>query len=172
MDNGADVVYLGKGKFQDLLETLDKMDLAESDASKSETIENNEQEDKSFESCAQKAVVPTYVEAEIPFPEDIHVSESQPTVTEKDTSADPASTVSISSPTGPTSADTLIAQGRSFISGLMQTLQSPEATTKLIDSIVKEDETTGQTYLNIPVSNKQNVNLFVEMLGKLLGGGK
>lgn len=172
LDNGADVVYLGKGKFQDLLETLDKMDLAESDASKSETIENNEQEDKSFESCAQKAVVPTYVEAEIPFPEDIHVSESQPTVTEKDTSADPASTVSISSPTGPTSADTLIAQGRSFISGLMQTLQSPEATTKLIDSIVKEDETTGQTYLNIPVSNKQNVNLFVEMLGKLLGGGK
>lgn len=170
LDNGDDVVYLGKGKFQDLLETLDKVDFAESGSTQtpSETIENNEQEDKS----SVKEILNTEA-----FPiedTETNLTDNQSFASTQSanilpTSAEIPASVETSVSNSP---DELLAQGRSFLSGLVKTLQSPEATSKLIDRIVKEDENTGQTYLNIPVTNKQNVNLFVEMIAKLIGGEK
>lgn len=172
LDNGADVVYLGKGKFQDLLETLDKIDFAEADTSKakSETIDNNEQEEKSLDNIISTTETLSANDTEANPSENKKLSASQ------EVSGIPTQSVhqspSSEAVSTPASPNELIAQGRTFLSGLLQTLQSPEATSKLIDSIVKEDENSGQTYLNIPVSNKQNVNLFLEMVGKLLGSGK
>ncbi|MGN0236639.1 MAG: DEAD/DEAH box helicase [Lepagella sp.] len=67
----------------------------------------------------------------------------------------------------PAPAD-LLQQGVSFIAGLAKTLQSPEATTKLISSIVKEDKETGKTYLNIPIPDKDSVQQALTLLTKLL----
>lgn len=64
----------------------------------------------------------------------------------------------------------LLQQGISFFSGLAKTLQSPEATKKLVDSIVKVDEQTGETSLHIPVPDKESVANVLGMLGKLFGG--
>lgn len=172
LDNGADVVYLGKGKFQDLLETLDKMDFAESGSSptKSETIEDNEQEDKSLDNIISTAEAPSTSDTEA------NLSENKKLTVSKEVNDIPTQSVhqapSSDAVCTPASPNELIAQGRSFLSGLLQTLQSPEATSKLIDNILKEDKSTGQTYLNIPVSNKQNVSRFIEMMGKLLSSGE
>lgn len=64
----------------------------------------------------------------------------------------------------------LLQQGISFFSGLAKTLQSPEATKQLVDSIVKVDEQTGETSLHIPVPDKESVVNVLGMLGKLFGG--
>jgi len=64
----------------------------------------------------------------------------------------------------------LIQQGISFFNGLAKTLQSPEATKQLVDSIVKVDEQTGETSLHIPVPDKESVANVLGMLGKLFEG--
>ena len=61
----------------------------------------------------------------------------------------------------------LLAQGISFFSGLAKTLQSPEATQKLVDSIVETDTATGQSHLKIPVPDKETVGTILGAIGKL-----
>ncbi|MBQ2096942.1 MAG: DEAD/DEAH box helicase, partial [Bacteroidales bacterium] len=61
----------------------------------------------------------------------------------------------------------LLAQGISFFSGLAKTLQSPEATQKLVDSIVETDTATGQSYLRIAVPDKESVGTILGAIGKL-----
>ena len=61
----------------------------------------------------------------------------------------------------------LLAQGVSFFSGLAKTLQSPEATQKLVDSIVETDTATGQSHLKIPVPDKESVETILGAIGKL-----
>ena len=65
-------------------------------------------------------------------------------------------------------ADALINQGAAFLGGLMKTLKDPDASKRLVDTLVKEDPATGQTSINIPVSDKKSVLQFVSLLGKLL----
>lgn len=61
----------------------------------------------------------------------------------------------------------LIRSGLSFFSGLARTLQSPEATRQLVDSIVKVDEKTGETSLHIAVPDKESVANILNIVGKL-----
>ena len=69
----------------------------------------------------------------------------------------------------PQSPKDLVAQGVSFLSGLVQTLKSPEATEELLSNIVEQDEATGQTSLKIPVPDKQTVRNLLDIVGKLFG---
>ena len=61
----------------------------------------------------------------------------------------------------------LVAQGISFLSGLAETLKSPEATAQLVDSIVEKDEQTGATSIKIPVESKETVSNLLNLIGKL-----
>ena len=61
----------------------------------------------------------------------------------------------------------LVAQGISFLSGLAETLKSPEATAQLVDSIVEKDEQTGETSIKIPVESKETVSNLLNLIGKL-----
>ena len=65
----------------------------------------------------------------------------------------------------------LLQQGFSFLSGLARTLSSPEATQRLVDSIVEEDKETGRTSIRIPVSDKESVAGILNLFGKLLAAG-
>ena len=65
-------------------------------------------------------------------------------------------------------ADALIGQGISFLGGLVKTLKNPDASKRLVDSLVKEDPATGQASIQIPVSDKESVLQFVTLLGKML----
>jgi len=61
----------------------------------------------------------------------------------------------------------LVAQGISFLTGLAETLQSPEATEQLVDSIVETNAETGESHLRIPVPDKQTVSTLLNLVGKL-----
>lgn len=61
----------------------------------------------------------------------------------------------------------LVAQGVSFLSGLAETLKSPEATAQLVDSIIEKDEETGETSIKIPVESKETVSNLLNLIGKL-----
>ena len=65
-------------------------------------------------------------------------------------------------------SEVLIGQGLSFLGGLMKTLKDPDASKRLVNTLVKEDPATGQASINIPVSDKESVMQFVSLLGKLL----
>ena len=80
-------------------------------------------------------------------------------------SADPLAEESLSDI--PDSED-LIGHGLSFLGGLMKTLKDPDASKRLVDTLVKEDPSTGKASINIPVSDKDSVLQFVSLLGKLL----
>ncbi len=62
-------------------------------------------------------------------------------------------------------SDVLIGQGISFLGSLMKTLKDPDATKRLVDTLVKDNSVTGQASINIPVSNKETVMQFVSLLG-------
>ncbi|MGM9688549.1 MAG: SNF2-related protein [Alloprevotella sp.] len=62
----------------------------------------------------------------------------------------------------------LIHQGISFLSGLAETLQSPESTRQLIDHLVEVDEKTGEANIKIPVADKETVMQMFSLLGKFL----
>ncbi|MDR2473389.1 MAG: DEAD/DEAH box helicase [Tannerella sp.] len=64
-------------------------------------------------------------------------------------------------------ATELISQGFSFISGLAKTLSTPDGATKLSQSLVETDATTGRTHLKIPVESVETVSNVLNMLGNL-----
>lgn len=76
-------------------------------------------------------------------------------------------TATTQSPAEPPAPDNLIQQGMSFFAGLAQTLQSPEATNRLLNNIVKTDKESGQAYLNIPVPDRDTVQQALTLLTKL-----
>ncbi|HNY01623.1 MAG TPA: DEAD/DEAH box helicase [Bacteroidales bacterium] len=61
----------------------------------------------------------------------------------------------------------LIAKGLGFLNGLAQTFSSPEATRKLVTSLVDNDPATGKTYLKIPVENEKVVSDALTLVGQL-----
>jgi hypothetical protein len=108
------------------------------------------------------------------IPNDMRETEEQvgAIASDKSTYSDtpPAEESSTSGIRPATSPQELVSQGVSFLSGLAQTLQSPEATQQLVNSIVKTDEQTGTSTLSIPVPNKETVATLLNLVGKLFSG--
>ena len=69
----------------------------------------------------------------------------------------------------PQSPQQLVQSGVSFLTGLAETLKNPEKTQELVQSVIARDETTGQTYLKIPVESAAVVQNVFQLLGSLLG---
>ena len=67
-------------------------------------------------------------------------------------------------------AGELVRHGVAFISGLAETLKSPEKTAKLIDSLVYENPETGNAEIRIPVPGKNVVESVLSVLAKFMGG--
>ena len=65
-------------------------------------------------------------------------------------------------------ASQLVADGLSFLGRLTQTLSNPQATEQLVDSLVRKDERTGETYLKIPVDGEDVVRNGLKLLSGLL----
>lgn len=87
-------------------------------------------------------------------------------ISENDTDNTDADTPS-AKPRKPSRPKELVEQGVSFLSGLAETLKSPEATAALVDSITEKDEKTGETSIKIPVDSKETVENLLNMIGKL-----
>ena len=84
------------------------------------------------------------------------------TVTENDESdAEPGNTAS-------SDEEDLARAGTIFLTALEQTLRSPEATERLLDSIVSTDPETGATQLRLPVPSRDAVAALLRALSNLL----
>ena len=66
----------------------------------------------------------------------------------------------------------LLESGGNFFGKLLHTLSDKNKTEELLNTLVKKDEKTGNTYLQIPVENQKVVENGLKMLGQLLGGFK
>lgn len=146
LDNGADSIFLEDSKLDKIMESIKEV---------VETVEGDGQNTAT----------------------DVSADEVEEVVAPVETSSDSSEETSEVPPQEPMlpfeeeqQPQVLLQQGISFFSGLAKTLQSPEATRKLVDSIVKVDKQTGETSLHIPVPDKESVANVLGMLGKLFGG--
>ena len=184
LDGGDDRVFVGdQSKFRQMMDTLSGV-INEQEAqptSTQETITEDEQEaqvtpqpmpeDPVMSDDADNALSPN---DDTDIPNDMRETEEQvgAIASDKSTYSDtpPAEESSTSGIRPATSPQELVSQGVSFLSGLAQTLQSPEATQQLVNSIVKTDEQTGTSTLSIPVPNKETVATLLNLVGKLFSG--
>ena len=156
LDNGEDTIFLGnETKFTAMMDTL------------GEVLEEEKQQP------AAPGVSDTEADEQEPLKEESPKSEestnqntlAQQDQSEKETVFSSSSTSSAHS--APRQPQELVAQGISFLSGLAQTLQSPEATQQLVDTLVDTDAETGESHLRIPVPDKQTVQTLLNFVGKL-----
>ena len=156
LDNGEDTIFLGnETKFTAMMDTL------------GEVLEEEKQQPAAPEVSDTEADEPEPLKEESPKSEE---STNQNTLaqqnqSEKETVFSSSSTSSAHS--APRQPQELVAQGISFLTGLAQTLQSPEATQQLVDTLVDTDAETGESHLRIPVPDKQTVQTLLNFVGKL-----
>ena len=159
LDGGDDRVFVGdKSRFEQMMESLSETFNEESTKPESEpeTIEAEEQESTAMES--QPIQDSDILDGQISKEESVISSKTG----EK--------SIGTSSPKPANTPEELVTQGISFLSGLAQTLQSAEATERLVNTLVETDEQTGECTLRIPVHDKQTVTSLLNLVGKLLGG--
>lgn len=171
LDDGEDSVFITDDKFSKMMETVSGM------------VEEDEETEK-----GKKVKDTDTVNDYEGLPEKPKSEESFATINPKDLETDKAHNehksdekeeeVSIQQQTNSSSnresvtnrsnhPKDLVAQGISFLSGLAETLKSPEATAQLVDSIVEKNEQTGETSIKIPVESKETVSNLLNLIGKL-----
>lgn len=160
LDNGQDTIFLSnESKLAQMMDTLGEMMEEEEKPKEQQVSETSSNETTTAEVPATETASEEYItETEAP---------REDAATEPRTQAQPDSEPR--RPQVPTTPKELIAQGTSFLSGLAATLQSPEATEQLVNSLIETDAETGQTSLKIPVPDKQTVRNLLNIVGKLFG---
>ena len=177
LDNGEDTIFLGnETKFTAMMDTLGEV----LDEEKQQPIAPSMPDGDSVDEPepVKEELEPTKDE---PLPEQIEdelvgnaserydsiAKENEPTAPSPSESSQAAATSSGTKT--PRQPKELVAQGMSFLSGLAETLKSPEATAQLVETLVETDAETGQTSLRIPVPDKQAVRNLLDIVGKLFG---
>lgn len=140
LDNGEDTIFLEDSKFDKIMESIKETVEVVGAANADTPFVAEESEEKIDEAAALQGDGDATNEAQQEMPGS-GLPEENP--------------------------DVLVQQGVSFLSGLARTLASPEATRKLVDSLVEEDKETGRTTLRIQVPDKESVVGVLSMLGKL-----
>ena len=152
LDNGEDTIYMGdKSNFEMMMDTLsDAMD----DTKKTRRHTGNDSL-KQPQTAAGDGVVA------------INTPDDNSNGSHRHGAAVNIARTPQPQPQQELSPQDLLAHGMAFFSGLAKTLQSPEDTQKLVDSIVETDAQTGQSHLKIPVPDKETVGTLLGALGKL-----
>jgi hypothetical protein len=181
LDNGEDTIFLGnETKFTAMMDTL------------GEVLEEEKQPVDVPTETEEATNAPSSAPSmPVGFPDSDTANEPEP-LKDASTDAEPAANVPAGFPDGDDTDETatnkeaslknyegthsaprqpqeLVAQGISFLSGLAQTLQSPEATQQLVDTIVETNAETGESHLRIPVPDKQTVQNLLAFVGKFFG---
>lgn len=193
LDDGEDSVFISDDKFTKMMETVsgiveeveEASNSSDADAETSAStisIEEEEQpkvspneenkETKDENSVTSEDISTNTTEADIPKPtadtEKLRPTEAKtPEGKTGYTNSNSQQTQGAGTSHRPSQPKELVAQGVSFLSGLAETLKSPEATAQLVDSIVEKDEQTGETSIKIPVESKETVSNLLNLIGKL-----
>lgn len=156
LDNGEDTIFLEDSKFDKIMDSIkvvaDSSEMVNDTGTDGSNIDLADKEEK-VEKTADKEVI------------------TEELLEEQALQQEPKEKVKSTVSEIEEHPEQLVQQGLSFLSGLARTLSSPEATQKLVDSIIEEDKETGQTTLRIPVPDKESVTGILNLFGKLLAGG-
>lgn len=187
LDNGDDSIFVSDDKFKDIVNMFGGIIEKEEGEDEVAIIDAGEMEQTAEEAAEEEAaddqVTGEQSTEEQPAPEEpseasadngdeANGDESREASHDHDESSRAESSHAesskpVSSPEDADSPEALVAQGVKFFSGIAKALQSPEATHRLVDSIVKTDEATGETHINIPVESKESVLQVLSVLSKL-----
>ena len=148
LDQGEDVIFMEESKFKKLMDTVERM-VPERPAE--EKVSVAAEDELITERKDQKGILEPVLSSDEIGPESLSLF---------DEGEDKAKTE-----IGP---EQLIQNGISFISDLAKTFNDPEASRKLVSSIVKKDESDGKTYLKIPVESEKAVENVLNLLGNLV----
>jgi superfamily II DNA/RNA helicase len=153
LDGGDSTVFLGESKFNQLMNQV--KDLT-GNAAPPPPISDAEQREESE----------PHVETKKPTQEKPSVEQQINLFSQEEDSPTKPDTPSPQ----PDSAHDLLESGAGFFGKLLDTLSDKSKTEKLLNALVKTDESTGNTYLQIPVKNQAVVENGLKLLGQLLGG--
>ena len=164
LDNGEDSIFIGdKSKLEQMMQSLSEI-MGEEDKHQQETAEAVAETEVKEEPLAADLVENEESEQpEIPSDEN---TEEGTTIIGQSTSE--VETNTIDKTETAESPKILVKQGVAFLSDLAKTLQSPEKTEQLVDTLVETNE-KGETTLRIPVADKQTVKNLLSLVGKLFG---
>jgi superfamily II DNA/RNA helicase len=185
LDAGEDAIFLENSKFDKIVDTFaDVVEPTQQDAPQSETQPEVQSESQSEALCEPRpesqaqsdsatepqpeqpqVAEPASTLKQVPAPEqssNSHKAESQ-----QQPQASTSDSQQPSSQTGRQQAGDVINQGITFFKGLSEILSDEAKTKELVDTIVHTDESTGETAIHIPVSDKATVQTIFSALSKL-----
>ena len=165
LDDGSDAIFMHESKFKNFMGKIEDLTggAPVSDVTTDGGTVKEEHED--LTNIPSESKKPKSDKPEENIPEELQEEKVE---TGKIVSMRPQRQGQASGHTSTNSPEELVQTGMNFLSGLVQTLSSPEKTKTLVKSITAKDEKTGQTYLKIPVENEDTVGQIFEVLGGLL----
>lgn len=171
LDDGEDSVFITDDKFSKMMETVSGMVEEDEDTEKGKKVKDadsiHDSEDQPETPKAEEGIATINPkDLEIDKACDEHKSNENKEESSIQQQMNPSSNRDSVSNRSSQPKD-LVAQGISFLSGLAETLKSPEATAHLVDSIVGKNEQTGETSIKIPVESKETVSNLLNLIGKL-----
>lgn len=157
LDGGSDSIFLEDSKFDKLMQSVQEFAATggEVTVDATSTVSANEMEKPAAEEENETPETPLS-ETMIPDVE----PEMQDERAEIPAAAEVLSDIS---------PEQLISQSINLFGALARTLSSPQATAKLVDSLIDTDNETGKTSLKIPVPDRDTVVSVMGAIGKLLG---
>lgn len=157
LDDGEDSVFITDDKFSKMMDTISGLVDGEDDSPNSPLEESPADTDAATVSDEEQEKPKTDSEDIVPD------NKEETELSARD------HVCGTSAPHRSTQPKDLVSQGVSFLSGLAETLKSPEATAQLVNSIVEKDEQTGETSIKIPVESKETVTNLLNLISKLFG---
>lgn len=170
LDDGEDSVFITDDKFSKMMETVSDIVEENEETEKVKDADSNNVKDSECQTETPKAeegfttINPKDLETNKACDEHKSDKNKEEVSIQQHTSSSP-NRESVSNHLN--QPKDLVAQGVSFLSGLAETLKSPEATAQLVDSIIEKDEETGETSIKIPVESKETVSNLLNLIGKL-----
>ena len=170
LDDGEDSVFITDDKFSKMMETVSGMVEENEETEKVKDADSNNVKDSECQTETPKVeedfttINPKELETDKSHNEHKSDENKEDISIQQHTSSSP-NRESVSNRSN--QPKDLVAQGVSFLSGLAETLKSPEATAQLVDSIIEKDEETGETSIKIPVESKETVSNLLNLIGKL-----
>lgn len=160
LDGGEDSIFLEDSKFDKLMQTVQEFAATSEEITSESAIEKEEIEKPISKTETNVSPDTTFSETMIPDIEEEKADEE----------TNPgATTVSSLEKNVELSPEQLLTQSFQLLGAFARTLSSPEATEKLVDSLVETDAETGKTSLKINVPNRDTVVSVIGAIGKLFG---
>jgi len=173
LDQGESTIFLPAGQFKSFMSSVEKM------IGEPQSQPVHAEADSQDELAEVAAINPdetpkdeVTAEASPSRKETPEVPEEPKATFAGDDDVIPVQTPVAASSSNETQPEQLLQMGLSFLGSLGKTLSSPEATQRLIQSVVQKDEKDGRTYLKIPVESEKVVENVISLFAGLMNSLK